>query len=100
MVKGAFVFLAVFALFVLITFAYPTLPFGNQIYYAVGGVNINYPILGVPITTLVPAVFNGVLYGFIVWLIYSLASAGSGRKKRHNETPPQPPPKTSSSGQP
>jgi len=62
------------------------LPFGNQIYYAVGGVNINYPILGIPITTLVPAVFNGVTYGFIVWLIYSVVSAATGKGKAPSQT--------------
>jgi hypothetical protein len=80
--KGAIVFLAVFAVFVVVTLEYPGLPFGNRIYYGIGGVNINYPILGIPITTLVPAVFNGVIYGFIVWLIYSIASKATGRGKK------------------
>jgi hypothetical protein len=80
--KGALVFLVVFAIFVAITFGYPTLPFGSQIYYAIGGVNVNYPILGVPITTLVPAVLNGVVYGFIVWLVYSVASGAMGGGKK------------------
>ena len=80
--KGALVFLGVFAIVLVVTLGYPSLPFGSQIYYAVGGTNTNYPILGIPITTLVPAVFNGVIYGFIVWLIYSIASkaAGGGKK--------------------
>jgi hypothetical protein len=80
--KGALVFLGVFAIFVAVTLGYPSLPFGSQIYYAIGGVNINYPILGIPITTLVPAVFNGVIYGFVVWLIYSIASGAIGRGKK------------------
>ena len=85
--KGAIVFLAVFGVFVAITLGYPSFPFGSQIYYAIGGVNINYPILGIPITTLVPAVFNGVVYGFIVWLIYSIATGAIGRgKKTPNQT--------------
>ncbi|MDQ1278838.1 MAG: hypothetical protein QG670_98 [Thermoproteota archaeon] len=84
--KGAIVFLAVFIIFIAVTLGYPTLPFGSQIYNAVGGVNINYPILGIPITTLVPAVFNGVVYGFIAWLIYSIASGAMGRG---NKTPNQ-----------
>ena len=79
--KGAIVFLAVFALFVIITLGYPSLPFGSQLYHAVGGVDVNYPILGVPIATLVPAIFNGVIYGFIVWLIYSIASGAFGKRK-------------------
>ena len=78
--KGAILFLAVFAIVVMVTLGNPSLPFGSQIYYRIGGVNINYPILGIPITTLIPAIFNGVIYGFIVWLIYSIASRGRGKK--------------------
>jgi len=81
------VFLGVFATVVAITLGYPSLPFGSQLYYAIGGVNINYLILGIPITTLVPAVFNGVIYGFIVWLIYSIASGAiGGGKKTSNQS--------------
>ena len=80
--KGALVFLAVFAIVIVVTLGYPNLPFGSQIYYAIGGVNTNYAILGIPITTLVPAVFNGVIYGFIVWLIYSMASGAIGKGKK------------------
>jgi hypothetical protein len=36
-------------------------------------------VLGIGVTTLVVAVFNGVVYGVIVWLIYSLTL---GRKKK------------------
>jgi hypothetical protein len=78
--KGALVFLAVFAIFVVVTLGYPSLPFGSQIYNAIGGVNIDYPILGIPLTTLIPAFFNGIIYGVIVWLIYSIASRGRGKK--------------------
>ena len=85
--KGALVFLAVFAVFVAITLGYPSLPFGSQIYYAIGGVNIDYPILGIPLTTLVPAVFNGIIYGIIVWLIFSIATRG--RVKKAPEQKPQ-----------
>lgn len=84
--KGAIVFLVVFALFVVITLGYPSLPFGSQIYFAIGGVNVYYLILGIPITTLVPAVFNGVVYGFIAWLIYSIAFTAMRRgKKKPNQ---------------
>ncbi|MCJ7631086.1 hypothetical protein MUP77_01600 [Candidatus Bathyarchaeota archaeon] len=84
--KGALIFLAVFAVLVVVTLGYPTLPFGSQIYYAVGGQNINYPIAGIPITTLVPAVLNGVVYGFIVWLIYSIVSGATGKGKKESQT--------------
>ena len=74
--KGALVFLAVFAVLLVVTLGYPTLPFGQQIYNAIGGLNINYPIAGIPVSTLVPAVFNGVVYGVIVWIIYSVVASG------------------------
>ncbi len=79
--KGALVFLAVFVIGLVATLAYPTLPFGNQIYHAIGGLDVDYPILGMPVATLVPAVINGVIYGTIVWIIYSVAVSGSRKNK-------------------
>jgi predicted flap endonuclease-1-like 5' DNA nuclease len=79
--KGAAIFLVVFTIFLVITFNYPSLPPGRLIYEAVGGTDVDYPILGISIATLVPAAFNGVIYGFIVWLIYTLAASAS-RKDR------------------
>jgi hypothetical protein len=34
----------------------------------------DYPVLSIAATTLVIAVFNGVVYGIIAWLIYTLAA--------------------------
>jgi hypothetical protein len=31
----------------------------------------DHSVLGVPVTTLVIAIFNGVVYGIIVWLVYT-----------------------------
>ena len=84
--KGALVFLAVFAILLVITFGNPTLPPGQMIYYSIGGVNYPYPILGVPITILVPGVFNGVVYGFIVWLIYSIVTSATRKNKQGSQT--------------
>ena len=83
--KGALVFLAVFAIMLVITSGNPTIPFGRQIYYAIGGVNINYPIAGIPVSTLVPAVFNGVVYGVIVWIIYSIVASATGKNKNQTQ---------------
>lgn len=80
--KGALVFLLVFAIFLVITLVYPSLPPGGIIYTAVGGVNVNYAIVGIQVPKLVPAVFNGVVYGFIVWLIYDLASGVMEKRKK------------------
>ena len=79
--KGALVFLAVFAVLLVVTLGNPTIPFGREIYYAIGGLNINYPIAGIPVSTLVPAVFNGVIYGTIVWIIYSVIASATRKDK-------------------
>lgn len=70
--KGAAVFLIVFLAMLLLTLAVPEIPPGKFIYDAIVDVETDYPILGVPATTLVAAIFNGAIYGVIVWLIYDL----------------------------
>ena len=70
--KGAIVFIAAFLLFLVITFGYASLPPGRQIYDAIVGVETDYPVLGIPAPTLVAAVFNGVIYGIIIWLVYTI----------------------------
>ena len=85
--KGALVFLGVFAIVLIITLGSPTIPPGRQIYDAVGGADIDYPILGISITTLVPAVFNGIIYGVIVWLVYSVLASATGRGKKQQVKP-------------
>ncbi|HTY46799.1 MAG TPA: hypothetical protein VMB46_03940 [Methanomassiliicoccales archaeon] len=77
--KGAIIFLLVFAALLLVTLAAPGIPPGKQVYDAVVGTETDYPVLGIAATTLVSAVINGVIYGFIVWLIYDLTW---GRKER------------------
>lgn len=83
--KGALVFLASFLVFLLITLVYPILPPGIQIYGALGVAQSTYPVIGIPITTLACAVFNGVIYGVIIWLIYSLIT----RDKKPEEKQPE-----------
>ena len=85
--KGALVFLAVFAIVLVITLGNTDIPPGKAIYnaflpnteaasgYLVGGT--------VDAVTLIIGVFNGVIYGFIAWLVFTLATMG--RKKK--ETP-------------
>jgi len=87
--RGAIIFLTVFIIFLVITLAYPNLPPGRQLYNLLGVPETAYPVLGIPVTTLVSAVFNGVVYGIIVWLIFSLAE--KGRKKPEKVQPASPP---------
>jgi predicted flap endonuclease-1-like 5' DNA nuclease len=70
--KGALVFLAVFFIVTVVSLGYSDLPPGLQIYEAIGGLDIDYPILGIEVATLVPACFNGIVYGVIVWVLYSV----------------------------
>lgn len=85
--KGALVFLAIFILVLLVTFAYPDVPPGRQVYNALNLPTPDYLVGGVvQVTTLVISVFNGVIYGVVVWLIYTLAARA---RKPKPGTPPQ-----------
>ena len=84
--KGAIVFLVVFAIVVVITLGNTAIPPGKAIYdavlpgaeaasgYLVGG--------GVDAVTLIIAVFNGVIYGFIAWLVFTVINAIFGKKDK------------------
>ncbi len=83
--KGAIVFLVVFAIAVVITLGNTAIPPGKAIYdavlpnteaasgYLVGGT--------VDAVTVIISVFNGVIYGFIAWVIYTVVVAVVGKKK-------------------
>jgi hypothetical protein len=92
--KGALVFLAVFAVVAVVTISYPTLPPGLAIYYMMGQPDTDYQILGVAAPTFAAAILNGVIYGIIVWLIYSIAARAT-KKEKIVQAPVQTPVKTS-----
>ena len=74
--KGALVFIAVFAIFLLATIAYSELPPGAQIYDSLNFPTeaATYKVFGtVPGKTLISALFNGVIFGIVAWLIYTIA---------------------------
>ncbi len=81
--KGALVFLAVFIIFLAVTLAYTDLPPGKQIYDALNLPTPQSPYLvfGIDVTTLIKAVFNGVIYGVIAWIIYSIAARATKKKE-------------------
>jgi len=58
----------------------PYFPPGKALYGLLGVPETNYPVLGIPATLLVEAIFNGVIYGIIAWLIFTFAY--SGRKAK------------------
>jgi hypothetical protein len=102
--KGAIVFLVVFAIVVIVTLAYTSLPPGNTIYQAVlpntEQYTGDYAIVGTNAFALIIAVFNGVIYAFIAWLVFTLVTMGRKKNKNrqnvivnvNNNTSPQSPP--------
>lgn len=70
--QGAIVFLVAFFAMLFVTLASPYFPPGRQLYDALGIAESDYLVIGIPTTTLVCAVFNGVIYGVIAWLIFTL----------------------------
>jgi phage shock protein PspC (stress-responsive transcriptional regulator) len=70
--EGAIVFIIVFLVFLAITFAYSGLPPGSTITDSMG-IDPNLVWSGFMLTTLLSAIFNGVIYGVIVWLIFTFA---------------------------
>ncbi len=68
--KGAIVFLAAFLLFLIISLGYAGLPPGRQIYDAVVGTESDFDVSGIPVTLLAIGIFNGVIYGIIIYIIF------------------------------
>jgi hypothetical protein len=79
--KGAIVFLAAFLLFLVMTLGYQGLPPGRQIYDAAIGTESNYLVAGIPVTTLAIGIFNGVIWGFIIYVVYWLLDSYVFKKK-------------------
>ncbi len=85
--KGALVFLAVFVIVLLVCIGATTIPPGQALYnmlklpietttYKVGGA-----IYG---DVLIKAIFNAVIYGFIVWLVFTIVTYRSDKKTPQN----------------
>ncbi len=74
--KGAIVFLVVFAIVVVVTLGNTAIPPGQAIYNAVlpGTEAASGYLVGgtVDAVTAVIAVFNGVIYAFIAWLVFTI----------------------------
>lgn len=97
---GAVIFVISFLLFLAVTLGVPTLPPGDMIHELLAIPKVDYPVLGVPAWLLISAIVNGVVYGFIIWLIYSLVRLATRPKEKKEEyvappstqQPPTPPP--------
>lgn len=87
--KGAIVFLAVFAIVLVITLGNTAIPPGRAIYEAVlpgTEVAAGYMVGGaVDAVTLIISVFNGVIYGFIAWLVFTVINAMFGKKDKQQK---------------
>jgi len=79
------VFLVVFALFLFVTLNVVNIPPGEMLYGLLGVPKTDYPVLGIPVTPLVIAIFNGVVCGFVAWFIFTLGMLGA--KKEEVERP-------------
>jgi hypothetical protein len=83
-VKGALVFIAVFAIVFLISLGVTFIPPGPSIYdvlnlpAAVKTYKFAGAIYG---DVLIKAIFNGVIYGFVVWLVFTVVTHVLGKKK-------------------
>jgi len=88
--KGALVFLAVFAIVLIVTLGNTSIPPGRAIYEAVlpgTEVAAGYMVGGaVDAVTLIISVLNGVIYGFIAWLIFTLVMMMRKKDKPQNIT--------------
>jgi len=79
---GAVIFVIFFLLFLAITLGAPTLlPPGSMIHALLQIPETTYPVLGIPAWILINAIVNGVFWGFIIWLIYSLANIARSKGK-------------------
>jgi len=87
--KGALVFLIVFAILVVATLGNTSIPPGQAIYNAVlpgTEAAAGYLVGGqVDAVTAIIAVFNGVIYGFVAWLIFSIIMLAFKRDKKQQK---------------
>jgi hypothetical protein len=82
--KGALVFIAVLVIVFLISLGVTTIPPGQQLYnmLKLPSSVTTYKVAGAIYgDVLIKAIFNGVIYGFIVWLIFTILTYAFRKKK-------------------
>ena len=87
---GAVIFVIFFLVFLAVTLGVPTLPPGNMIHELLGIPLTETPVLGIPTWLLINAIVNGVVYGFIIWLVYSVIAKTTGVGKKPSQIIQQP----------
>jgi len=68
--EGAIVFVMAFLIFLAANFAYVDLPPGSMISDSMG-IDPTLEWSGLAVKTLLSSIFNGVIYGVVVWLIFT-----------------------------
>ena len=68
--EGAIVFIIAFVIFLAATLAYTELPPGNVISDSMG-IDPTIEWSGFIVRTLISAIFNGVICGVIIWLVFT-----------------------------
>jgi len=82
---GAIIFVVVFLAVLGISLGMPWLPPGYMIFGILNIPAVDYPVLGIPAWLLIIGIVNGVVYGFIIWLIYTVIAAATGRGKKNQQ---------------
>jgi hypothetical protein len=77
--EGAIVFIIAFVIFLAATLVFVEVPPGNSISDAMG-IDPAIEWSGILVRTLLAAIFNGVIYGVIIWLVFTFAKRGLKRK--------------------
>jgi hypothetical protein len=68
--EGAIVFIIAFLIFLAATLAYTELPPGNMISDSMG-IDPTIEWNGFIVRTLISAILNGIIYGVIIWLVFT-----------------------------
>jgi hypothetical protein len=83
---GAVIFVIFFLVFFAVTTGMPlAIPPGSIIHSILNIPMTDYPVLGYPAWMLINASTNGVVWGFIVWVIFSMFSLASGKGKEKDK---------------
>lgn len=79
---GAVIFVIFFLLFLAITLSVHGLLPGSMTHAWLGIPQTEYVVLGIPAWLLINAIVNGVFWGFVVWLIYSLVRLATSKREK------------------
>ena len=79
---GAVIFVISFVAVLAISLGMPTLPPGDMIHEILEIPMTDYPVLGIPAWLLIIAITNGAIYGFVIWLVFSVVNMATRRRPK------------------